>query len=378
MDSQLRRRLAHLALGLFSIAMPFSGARATATLYMTGVGQTAISGLYTVNTATGAATYVGHVRDAGGDIYVNNGGLAYDPVDRILYASGVSYHAVSMLYTINPVTAAATPVGPSGGTVSLGTSGLAFDLVSRKLYATGQESTLGQHTGLFELNKTTGAASLIGPTVQAGAYLYNLGMDPVSGVLYANGRGSFVATQSELLVLNKTNGAEAVVGSHGITLGRQMWYGGLAFHPDTRVCYGIGSITASTSGLYTVDTSTGAATLVGGFGITNGADGGLAFIPTPTGVDRPVRVGAAGLSAWPNPFGRETTLSYSLGATASVELAVYDVTGRRVARLLHGTQPSGSHRITAGDLDVPAGVYFVRLIIDGRVSESVKLVRLRH
>lgn len=366
--------LAPLLISRSSSAVP------TYTLYMVGGGLGALSGLWTVNTATGVAAYVAPIQDVGGDLYLYAGGLAYDTSNHKLYALGQTYFGVSMLYTVNPATGFATAVGPSGATINFGTSGLAIDQASHKFYAVGDMDGLGQHRGLFDVNPATGAATLIGPTVKAGAYLYDLGLDPVSGVLYANGTYEFLGLGSELLTLNKGTGAETLIGNHGITLGRQMFYGGMAFHPVTNVCYGIGSISASTSGLYTVNTSSGAATLVGPF-VTNGTtDGALAFIPDNiTGVG-PLPIGERSLAASPNPFTRETAVSYSLDRPARVEVGVFDIAGRRVATLFRGTQGSGDQRVTwdgrANAFDAPAGVYFVRLVVDGVQRGAMKLVRL--
>ncbi len=370
-----------LVLALILVPLLPCESGAASTLYMLGGGLGSLSGLWTVDITTGAATYVAPVQDAGGDLYLYAGGLAYDTPTHTLYALGQSYLGVSMLYTVNPTTGFATAVGPSGGIAYFGTCGLAIDPASHKFYAVGDGVGLGQHRGLFDVNPLTGAATLIGPTVQAGAYMYDLGLDPVSGTLYANGTSDFLGTGSKLCTLDKGSGAESVIGGHGITLGRQMFYGGMAFHPDTHVCYAIGSISASTAGLYTVSTSTGAATLVGPF-VTNGTtDGALAFIPDVTTGVGPLPPGERGLAASPNPFVRETVLSYSLDASTHVQVEVFDIAGRRVATLFQGAQDAGDHhvewngRVRGGD--APIGVYFVRVAVDGGMMKSMKLVRVR-
>ena len=69
----------------------------------------------------------------------------------------------------------------------------------------------------------------------------------------------------------------------------------------------------------------------------------------------------------PNPFTGETTVTFDLPAGgADVELAVYDLRGRRVAGLVDGARPAGRHAVTWSGIDgtgrrVSAGVYFVRL-----------------
>jgi hypothetical protein len=79
---------------------------------------------------------------------------------------------------------------------------------------------------------------------------------------------------------------------------------------------------------------------------------------------------AARLAAAPNPFATATTIRYTLTTTGTMELTVYDVAGRRVARLAGGPGRPGEHtahwdrRDDAGRR-VPAGIYLCRLLTPG-------------
>ena len=128
--------------------------------------------------------------------------------------------------------------------------------------------------------------------------------------------------------------------------------------------------------------ATGAGTLIGSFGVgAGGSDGGLAFIPDGTTGVGPLPSESRKLAAGPNPFRRATTLSYTLGRSADVELELFDIAGHRTARIFHGLQQQGDQRVTWGGtsdgLDAPAGVYFVHLVIDQKVEGTLKLVHLR-
>jgi serine protease AprX len=63
----------------------------------------------------------------------------------------------------------------------------------------------------------------------------------------------------------------------------------------------------------------------------------------------------------PNPFAAGTTIEFALSAPAEVELAVYDVTGREVARLADGPMETGSHRVAWDASGLASGVYLYRL-----------------
>jgi hypothetical protein len=85
---------------------------------------------------------------------------------------------------------------------------------------------------------------------------------------------------------------------------------------------------------------------------------------------------------YPNPFGRETTVAYTLGKRQEVTLEVYDVLGRRVRTLVEGTeQRAGLHRLRwEGEnrygSPVGSGVYFLRIRAEG-FTATRKMVLVR-
>lgn len=82
------------------------------------------------------------------------------------------------------------------------------------------------------------------------------------------------------------------------------------------------------------------------------------------------------LSAYPNPFNSSTAISYSLAAAGHVTLAIYNITGQKVATLFSGVQQAGEHKMVWDAAGVPSGVYFARLESGGG-CRSVKMVLLR-
>ncbi len=95
-------------------------------------------------------------------------------------------------------------------------------------------------------------------------------------------------------------------------------------------------------------------------------DGQQVNIPTATEeAEQPARFALEG--NYPNPFNPSTTLSYSLGRTGPVHLAVYDLSGREVAVLVDRTQPAGRHEVTFDAGSLASGVYLSRLTAGGDV-----------
>jgi hypothetical protein len=81
----------------------------------------------------------------------------------------------------------------------------------------------------------------------------------------------------------------------------------------------------------------------------------------------PSHIAGLALSApHPNPSYSATRLEFALTSAASVDLSVFDASGRRVATLMHGDVPAGPRSVTwdgrgADGRSVAAGVYLARL-----------------
>ena len=77
--------------------------------------------------------------------------------------------------------------------------------------------------------------------------------------------------------------------------------------------------------------------------------------------DRTVVIGFYLYPANPNPFNASTAISYQLLAVSHVNLTIYDITGREVAKLVDGMKPAVSHQVVFDAKDLTSGVYFARL-----------------
>jgi hypothetical protein len=80
----------------------------------------------------------------------------------------------------------------------------------------------------------------------------------------------------------------------------------------------------------------------------------------------------AALLGWPNPFAGGVEIAFRLEAPGPIDLAVYDVTGRRIRTLMDGVSATRETRIAWNGVDqegrsVPPGVYLARLAHGGEV-----------
>jgi len=80
--------------------------------------------------------------------------------------------------------------------------------------------------------------------------------------------------------------------------------------------------------------------------------------------------------AYPNPFNGLTTLNFSLPRSAYAMLAVYDLSGREVARVAEGRFEAGQHMLTIDASELATGVYLLQLESNGRTaSQKIVLVK---
>ncbi len=108
------------------------------------------------------------------------------------------------------------------------------------------------------------------------------------------------------------------------------------------------------------------------------------FSSNPTGeitdMDNAERPFAAGFRLgqnYPNPFNPSTAISFELPRNMQVTLIVTDGLGREVQRVIDGAIRSGGrHTVTFESDALPSGVYYYRLLGDGR-TETRKMLLLR-
>lgn len=77
---------------------------------------------------------------------------------------------------------------------------------------------------------------------------------------------------------------------------------------------------------------------------------------------------------YPNPFNPKTTIRYSVPRANHVLLAVYDVSGSEVRRLVDADQQEGSYAVDFVASDLPSGMYFYRLQAGGFVDQKRMLL----
>ncbi len=79
---------------------------------------------------------------------------------------------------------------------------------------------------------------------------------------------------------------------------------------------------------------------------------------------------------YPNPFNPSTTIKYSIVSSIHVDLIVYDVTGREIARLVNENQSPGTYEITWAPSELTSGIYFYKLQA-GVYSDTKRMILIK-
>ena len=240
--------------------------------------------------------------------------LSFSTQAQTLYAATGSSLA-GTLYTVNPATAAVTPVGPLLiGAAPISLTGLAMHPTTGVLYGLTGSSSPNNPNSIVTVNPLTGAATLVGATGSAG--IADLAFNS-AGTLYGFAQGSTLAT------INLATGAATLLGASGLC-GGTTFGGGLAISGAgtafVATCHANGT-------LDTLNVGTGAGTVgpaLGGAPIPAGNVSAMAFSGAGTlfAVDLTTGGGPADLVTINTATGAVTTIGALPNATDALAFAV--------------------------------------------------------
>lgn len=207
-------------------------------------------GLYEIDAATGAKTRIGTVSS---NVHTP-AGLAYDRATDTAYICSTGLD--DAVYTLDVGTGVATLVGAFGSSSFL-MHGMEFDDSTGTLYG-------GSSGTLYRIDRNNGHATPVGS--QSGVGNLRLGYQPYSDTLYG-------IYGNVLQVVDRQTGVRTPIGP----LAGPTNTSAMAFSRDDGQMYVLDNLSDA---LYTVNLTTGAASLVGS---TGGGENllGLAYIPSP-------------------------------------------------------------------------------------------------
>lgn len=223
--------------------------------------DTTLDQLFTVDLATGAATLVGSTVPMTTPAGITHDGSALYSID--LGGGG--------FYTISTATGTPTSLGTSGLT---GWQDIAWDPSTNQFFA------VNQNDQLYTIS-ATGTATLVASTTPATFLITAMAVD-AAGTLWIMDFSS-----GTLGTMDKATGIVTTVGTSVNNVQ------GMGFHPVTGVLY---ASTTNTDSLYTINTSTAVATLIGAHGAGVNFAKGFCFAGTCTTALYQVNSAAADLN----------------------------------------------------------------------------------
>lgn len=311
-------------------------------------------------------------------------GLDFRPATGELYGLGFNSGTnEAQLYTLNTTTGVATAVGtPSTLTLS-GNIGFDFNPTVDRI------RVIAVNDSNYRLHPVTGAIAATDGELAYATGDPNFGIDPMVGSgAYTNSYNGTTTTSLynydeglNLLVLQNPPNAGTLntVGASGITVNGSEPSVDLDIYYDhmtnTNMAYMAANTgTSSFDGFYTVNTTTGAATLVGAIGNGVGVKDIAVMIdsiPVIIGINE-VKESNVTFSIFPNPATDVVNMKYEVTEAGRIEIALVDLMGRKVSVLEQGNRNTGTYQ-AALELNTAPGIYLVQIYNNGKMQQVSKL-----
>lgn len=221
----------------------------------------------------------------------------------------------------------------------------------------------------YTVDLTSGTTNFVVDAV--GSYS-GIAFHPATNELWASTR-SLVLNKDAIFKVDLSTGDTTMIGNTG--LGKLT--NAIAFDENLNL-YGIIGADSEVADFVSINTSTGAGSIIGSVGYKNIS--GLAY--TETSVSDVKDVGSnipleyALRQNYPNPFNPTTKINFVIPAASFVELKVYDILGREVATLLNEEKPAGYYDVDFDASALPSGIYLYQLNA-GNFSETKKMMLLK-
>jgi hypothetical protein len=226
---------------------------------------------------------------------------------------------------------------------------------------------------LFAIDPLTGDTTAIGKSSPALIYS-SLAFNPVSGKLWAS-VAPIGGNRDKLYTVDTQSGQAALVGS----VGDNAVTPAIAFDGSGNL-FALKGFSVQTNTLLSIDTASGAGTLIGSTGVSGLRSLTMRSDTVLVSVDEK----ADGLvpavyslsQSYPNPFNPTTTIRYGLPEKSHVTLKVYNVLGEEVETLVDEVQGADFRAATFDATGMASGVYLYRLRAGSFVSTK-KMLLLR-
>jgi photosystem II stability/assembly factor-like uncharacterized protein len=222
--------------------------------------------------------------------------------------------------------------------------------------------------GLYQVDLLTGKARLIGTAT--GFRYSSIAFHPLTGQLWA----TFTNKQDNIYTVDTHTGAVTLVGKTGDNTPTVS----ITFSSDGKL-YGLEGTGSQINKLISIDTVTGAGTEIGSTGVTKLVT--IAMSPGTTAVKEKSSEGLPKMYAlaqnYPNPFNPQTSFQFGLPEAQVVDIVIYNIMGQVIRRLVHESYQPGIYTVfwdgrNDFGVSVTSGVYLYRI----RAGEFVSVRKM--
>jgi aminopeptidase N len=318
-------------------------------------GKTDGGKLYTVNTGSGALSFVQKT-----DIPQMNSLRVHPKTKELIAFNNLATTSSGTVYRMSS-DGWNTELLSTVATANL--KGLAF--------ANDSIAYTGSFTGaIMSVNIRTGAVTQLG-TNGSSQRVAGLAVNPVNGSLWMSLRNTSGAMDN-IYKVNRTTGISTLVGSAGV--GSAII--DIVFDKNGTL-FGLAGSGTAVNSLIRIDTSSGAATVIGSMGKADIQ--AIAIDPDmPAGVEEHASAAIPATLVlqqnFPNPFNPSTTIRYSVPAETHVTLEIYNLIGQKVQQLVNERQSAGWKEIQWNAAHLSSGIYFYKLTAGSSVQTKKTLL----
>jgi len=279
-------------------------------------------------------------------------GMAVNPVDSVLVGISMATSS-STLYKIDPILGGCVPLV----TIPAGNIRAIAFAPSGTLFAAQRSGSL------YKINIITGEATLIGTA--SGVPYASIAFNPLDGRLFASISKVVGSSKDAIYTVDTLTAAATLLGLTGDGLSTPS----ITFNIQDNKLYGLKGTQTEINKLITINTSNGSGTEIASLGMSGlqsifissiivGVEDEINYTPTLYEL----------IQNYPNPFNPSTKIKYSVPQSSNVELKVFDILGNEIETLVNEEKPVGTYEVIWYAANLPSGVYFYQL----RASEYIQ------